>query len=160
DKRRGQRGDGGLALQHAGEPGQRQAKDRQEQDPAAPGGIRRPPASRRPSLSGGQAQSGGADHRQRPVAPGEVDRGGIGGSPEPGVQAAPQLQPAAQRDRAVLEVAPASCDPQPAVRQPGGAEEVVAGEPLLLPDDAGPGPADGRQGVHPARRSDTINGFV
>ena len=44
-----------------------------------------------------RAQAGGADHRQRPVAPGQADRRGAGRQPAPGVQAAAQLQPAAQR---------------------------------------------------------------
>ena len=49
---------GGAARQHAGEPGEGQAEDRQEQDPADAGGVRRPPAARRPAVPGGASTSG------------------------------------------------------------------------------------------------------
>ena len=65
---------------------------------------------------------------------GEADRRGDGGEPAPGVQAAAQLQPAAQPDRAVLEEAAAAGDPQPAVRHAGRPEGVAPGQPVLLPD--------------------------
>ena len=41
---------GGDARQPPGEPGRRQEEDGQEQDPADAGGVRRPPAARRPDL--------------------------------------------------------------------------------------------------------------
>ena len=154
--RRGQRRHGRLALQHAGEPGPGQADDRQEQDPADAGGVRRPPAARRPAVPGRSAQAGGADHRQRPVAPGQADRRGAGGQPAPGVQAAAELQPAAQRHRAVLEAAASPCDAQPAVREPGGPEAVDPGQPVLLPDGPGQGPGLGRQELHPPGKPESI----
>jgi len=76
-------------------------------------------------------------HRQRPVAPGQADRRGPGRGPAPGVPAAAQLQPSAQRDRAILEAVASPCHAQPAVREPGGAEDIDPGQPVLLPD--GPG---------------------
>ena len=99
------------------------SEDRQEQDPADAGGVRRPPAARRP----------GCTRRQQhprvvllidnaPWHRGQADRRGAGGEPAPGVQAAAQLQPAAEPDRAVLEEAAAAGDAQPAVRHAGRPE--------------------------------------
>ena len=50
-------------------------------------------------------------HRGKPIDEALAEQ------PAPGVQAAAQLQPAAERDRAVLEDAAAAGDAQPAVRQ-------------------------------------------
>ena len=52
-------------------------------------------------------------HRGKPID------AGAGGEPAPGVLPAAQLQPAAERDRAVLEEAAAAGDAQPAVRHAG-----------------------------------------
>ena len=68
---------------------------------------------------------------------GEAVGRGAGGEPAPAVQAAAQLQPAVEPDRAVLEEAAAASDAQSAVRHAGGPEEVAAGQPVLLPDHAG-----------------------
>ena len=54
--------------------------------------------------------------------------------PAPGVQAATELQPATQPDRAVLEAPPAAGDPQPAVRHAGRPQDLDPGQPVLLPD--------------------------
>ena len=158
--RRGQPAHRRRARQHAGEPARAkkttgQSKTRRLQEAFADhlrhvGRVY--PAE--------QAQAGGADDRQRPVAPGQADRRGPGGQPAPGVQAAAQLQPAAERDRAVLEDAAAAGDAQPTVRHPGGPEAVAPGQPVLLPDGAGPGPAPGRQVLHPPRKPDSISGRV
>ena len=101
---------GVAARQHAGEPGAGEADDRPEQDPAAAGGVRRPPAARRAALPGREAQAGGPDHRQRALALRAARRAGVGGQPAPGIQAAAQLQPEIERDRAVLAGAAAARD--------------------------------------------------
>jgi hypothetical protein len=55
-------------------PARGRAGDGQEQGPSNAGGIRRPPAAHRPTLPVRGEREGGADHRQRPMAPGRADR--------------------------------------------------------------------------------------
>src|SRR5205807_1005871 len=90
-------------------------------------------------LPTGQAQRGGAAHRQRAVAPGEAGGPGNGREPALEVQAAAQLQPAAQPHRTLLEDAQAKGDSQSPVRQPGGPQGLSSQQPPLLPDRAATG---------------------
>src|SRR5205807_9327434 len=121
--------------------------DRQEQGPAAAGGVRRPPPARRPGIPGREAPTGGAPDRQRPVARRAGSGGGAGREPAPGVQAVAALQPAAQSGRAVLEGAAAAGDAQPAVRYTGRPQAVGPQQPPLLPDHAATGPTLARSEV-------------
>ena len=68
---------------------------------------------------------------------GRALEGGLGGQSAPGVEAAAELQPDAQPDRAVLEGIAASGDTQSAVRHLGGPEAERSQQPELLPNRAG-----------------------
>src|SRR5262249_9772275 len=128
--------------------------------PPAAGGVRWPPAARRPGLSPGRPRAGCAADRQRPLARRQDHRRGPGGQPAPGAEAAARLQPAAQRHRAVLEAATAAGGRTTGLRHEGRPEAVAACEPVLLPDRAAPHPEPRRRVLHPARQTDSVSRTV
>src|SRR5262249_19075801 len=143
-----------------GAPRAGRADDRGEPDPAAAGGVRRPPAAPGRAVPGRGPRAGGAGARQRPLAPGQAGRRRLGGEPAPGAVSAAELRPAAERDRAVLEAAAAPRRARPAARHPGGPEAVDPRQPVLLPDDNGLGQAAEQGLLRTPRKPERIRGLV
>ena len=94
-----------------------QAEDRQEQDPADAGGVRRPPAARRPDVPGRSEHKrvvlmidNAPWHRGKPIDEALAE------NPHLEFKRLPSYSPQLNVDRAVLEDAAAAGDAQPAVR--------------------------------------------
>ena len=136
---RGQLVTGALHANTLESPARRQAEDRPEQDAADAGGVRRPPAARRPALPGREAQAGGADHRQRPVAPGQPVDEALAENPHLEFKRLPSYSPQLNVIERFWKVLRRRATHNRLFDTPGRPEAVAPEQPVLLPDGAAGG---------------------
>ena len=105
-----------------------------------------------------RAQAGGADDRQRPVAPGQADRRGAGGATRTwsssGCPATARSSTSIERFWKMLR---RRATHNRLFDTPGRPEAVAPGQPVLLPDGAGPDPEPDRRVLRPPRKTDSIS---